>query len=489
MTEPRDAEPKAAENPPVLAVDLDGTLIRSDMLLESWWNVAGRGFPTALRALSRLPEGKAAFKQALAEVAEVDVKRLPYNDEVLDRIRAHKEAGGRVALVTATDRALAEQIGDHLALFDEIHASNGDTNLKGAAKADFLVQRYGKGGYDYIADHPADLDVWRSARRAITVDAPANVRADAEAAALEGAEHLGSLHAMKPNRSWLRAMRPHQWAKNVLVFLPVLLAHSTCPADWLATAAAFVIFSMVASSVYLLNDLLDLEADRIHPRKRNRPLPSGEMALLHGSLLAPALLLGGLGLAALLLPWEFLTVLIGYYILTMAYSFGLKRKLVIDICTLAALYTVRIIAGGTATAIPISAWMLAFSGFLFLSLAAIKRQAELISDFNAGREGSSGRAYVTSDLPIVSGMALSAGYVAVLVLALYVSTPGVASNYSAPIMLWGICAILLYWISRAVMMTHRGRMNDDPVIFALKDSTSRICGGLIVLIALAAAVS
>ncbi|WP_236545301.1 UbiA family prenyltransferase [Tropicimonas marinistellae] len=480
--------PDTAESPPLLAVDLDGTLIRSDMLLESWWNVASSNLAGALRALGTLPKGKAAFKQALAGLAQVDVSGLPYNEDVLDHIRAHRAAGGRTALVTATDQEIAQEIAEHLQLFDEVHASDGETNLKGATKAAFLQERYGQGGFDYIGDNQADVEVWKAARKAITVNAPNDLRAAAEVAAPDGAEHLGTPDARRPNKAWLRAMRPHQWAKNVLLFLPVILSHSFAAGDWVATAIGFVIFSMIASSVYLLNDLLDLAADRAHPRKRFRPLPSGEMDLLHGTLLAPGLLVAGFVLAAVLLPTGFLAVLFGYYVITMAYSFGLKRKLVVDICTLAVLYSVRILAGGAATEIPISAWLLAFTGFLFLSLAAIKRQAELISDFSAGREGSAGRAYVTSDLPIVSGMALSAGYVGVLVLVLYVSTPDVTELYSTPLMLWGICGILLYWISRVVMMTHRGMMHDDPVVFALKDGTSRLCGLLIVLIAIAASI-
>lgn len=474
------------DHPPLLAVDLDGTLIRSDMLLETWWNVASRDLPSALSVLRALPKGKAVFKRALAEVADVDVSGLPYNDEVLERIERHRAAGGRVALVTASDQAVAQRIADHLGIFDEVHGSDGETNLRADRKADFLIGRFGRGGYDYIGDHAADLEVWKGARRAVTVNAPDALRTQAEAAAAEGAEHLGRPDLVGPNRAWLRAMRPHQWVKNVLIFLPVLMAHSRDPADWIAAILAFIVFSMIASSVYLLNDLLDLAADRAHPRKRKRPLPSGEMSLLHGSMLAPALLLGGLLMALVFLSFDFFLVVLGYFILTTAYSLNLKRRLVVDICTLAMLYTVRIIAGGAATGIVISPWLLAFSGFLFLSLAAIKRQAELISDVAAGREGSSGRAYVVADIPVVSGMALTAGYVAVLVLALYISTPSVAQLYDRPRLLGAICAILLYWVSRVVMITHRGGMHDDPVVFALKDSTSRICGMLIMLIAFAA---
>ncbi len=469
----------------LLAVDLDGTLIRSDMLLESWWNVASGNALAAARALLALPRGKAAFKEVLARESMVDPASLPYNPEVLDLIEQHRKAGGRVALVTATDRRLAQQVADHLGVFDEVHASDGDLNLKGTAKANFLIEHYGEAAFDYAGDNPADLEVWKHASRTITVDAPMSLRTATEAQSAD-VLHLGDPGAAGPSRSWLKALRPHQWAKNILIFLPMIMAHALTASNWFAAIMAFVTFSMVASSVYLLNDLLDLAADRAHPRKRNRPLPSGKMKLLHGSLLAPALLLGGVLIAVVFLPMQFVGILIGYFALTTAYSLSLKRQLVIDICTLAGLYTLRIIAGAVATDVSLSPWLLAFSSFLFLSLAAIKRQAELTSDIQAGRAGASGRAYLTTDLPIVSGMALTSGYVAVLVMALYVSSPVVTVLYKSPLWMWFTCPVLLFWISRNVMLTHRGQMDDDPVVFAFKDSTSRICAGLLVAITLVA---
>ncbi|MEO0914261.1 MAG: UbiA family prenyltransferase, partial [Pseudomonadota bacterium] len=288
-------------------------------------------------------------------------------------------------------------------------------------------------------------------------------------------------------RAWLKAMRPHQWLKNVLVFLPLMAAHSADIGQWFAAFVAFVSFSLVASSVYLFNDLLDLNADRAHPRKRERPLAKGTMGLEHGTLMAPVLLGAGLLLALVAVRWEFLLVLIGYFVLTTVYSLVLKRRLIIDICALAALYTIRIFAGAVAAWVVLSPWLLVFSIFLFLSLAAIKRQAELISDIAMGKESSSGRAYMAADLPVVMAMALAAGYVAVLVLALYISAPAVSELYTSPKYLFGITPVLLYWISRAVMITHRGRMTDDPIIFAIKDNVSRFCGVSVAAILLFAA--
>lgn len=467
---------------PVLAVDLDGTLLRSDMLLESFWELAARDLAGAASAAFGLGAGRAALKAALADRARVDPALLPYDEAVLAHIRAWRADGGRAVLVTASDQRLARAVADHLGCFDAVHGSDGTTNLKGRAKADFLVERFGAGGFDYIGDSRADLAVWPRARRAITAGAGKGLRRAVEAAH-DDVVHLGAPGGAGP---YLRAMRPHQWAKNALIFLPPLAGHVTDPRAWAAAFAAFVAFSLVASGVYLLNDLLDLAADRAHPRKRTRPLAAGTLPILHGSALAPALFAAGLMAALIFTPAAFVAVLLGYLALTMAYSLTLKRRLIIDICTLAGLYTIRLIGGGVATGVVLSPWLMAFSIFLFFALAAVKRQAELVSDVARGREGSAGRSYVVGDLPIMAMMALAAGYVAVLVMALYVSSAAVQELYSAPFLLWGVCPVLLYWISRVVMLTHRGHMHDDPVVFALRDLNSRVCVLIVVATGIAA---
>lgn len=472
------------EHDAILAVDLDGTLVRTDLMLEAWWSLVARDVPGALRALARLPRGRAAFKAALADRASVDVAGLPYRQSVLRMIRDRRAGGGRVALVTASDARMAEAVAAHLGCIDEVYGSNAGENLKGEAKAAFLAGRFGARGFDYVGDATADIAVWRRARRAITVDAPPALRRAAAEAAAEGAEHLddGPATGAPP---WLTAIRPHQWVKNLLVFLPVAAAHSVAPGDWAAAALAFICFSLVASGVYLLNDLLDLAADRAHARTRLRPLASGALPLAAGSVLAPALAALGLLLALLFAPPAFAGALAGYLALTTAYSLYLKRRLVIDICVLAGLYTIRVFAGAAAAGLTLSPWLLVFSIFLFLSLAAVKRQAELVQDLADGREKVAGRAYVTSDLPVVAGMALASGYVAALVVALYVNAPGVAELYAQPLLLWGFCPILVYWISRTVMVAHRGGMQGDPVVYALRDRVSQLCA--LAALALAAA--
>lgn len=454
----------------MLVVDLDGTLIRSDMLLETFWAAFAENWAAPFRCFAALSRGKAALKRFLSHAGAVDVSTLPYNDAVLDYVRNWRAGGGRVALVTASDQGLADRIAAHLGLFDEVHGSNGETNLKGPNKAAFLVEHFGDGGFDYIGDAEADLPVWAKADRAVIVAARPELRRKAEATGRPVEEIAGGVTRAK---DYLRALRPHQWMKNLLVFLPMLAGHDFRLQTLGQALLGFVVFSMIASGVYVLNDLLDLAADRAHPRKRNRPLASGALPILHGTVMAPALLLVGL-LLALPLGAQFTAVMLGYLVLTTGYSLRLKRLLVVDIVALAALYTVRIVAGGAASGIELSVWLLAFSVFFFFSLAAVKRQAELVDNIASGKEKPAGRGYVATDLPLVEMMAVGAGFTSVLVMALYLNSPNVRVLYTQPGALWGICMVLLYWISRMVMLGHRGQMDDDPVIFAAKDRVSQV---------------
>lgn len=469
--------------PDILVVDLDGTLVKTDLLHESFWSAFGRDWISPLRATGALLKGRAALKRHLAQKATLDVTTLPYDDAVIAYVRDWRARGGRTALVTATDQALAQAVADHLGLFDEVHGSNGAQNLKGVVKAGFLVDHLDRAPFAYMGDSRADLPVWNAAALAITVDAPPSLRHRAEATAPR-TEHLGS--PRRDMRAYLRAMRPHQWLKNLLVFLPMLAAHRLDGGTFALALLAFVSFSLVASSVYVLNDLLDLRADRAHPRKRLRPFAAGRAPIAHGAVMAVGLLAGG-ALTALAIGPPFLLVLAIYYAATTAYSFYLKRHIVIDIIVLAGLYTIRMIAGSVATAIPLSVWLLAFAMFIFLSLAAVKRQAELVDAARRGKLSSSGRGYTTDDLPIISMIAIGSGYVSVLVMALYVNSPNVVDLYHRPQALWAVCAILLYWITRTVMLAHRGQMHDDPVVFAVRDRISQVCFAAIVLFAVAGA--
>jgi 4-hydroxybenzoate polyprenyltransferase/phosphoserine phosphatase len=455
----------------MLIVDLDGTLLKSDMLHESFWSALGRNWRSPFLAAIALRQGKAALKDYLGSEANIDVSTLPYDDEILAYIRAYRKNGGRVALVTASNQILADNIAKHLQMFDEVHGSDSAHNLKGANKAAFLVERFGNEAFCYMGDVHADLPVWQASQKIVTVNAPPSLRQKAEALG-KPIEHLAT--TSKSVRPYIKALRPHQWLKNILIFLPMLAAHQLNAATLLSGILAFLAFSLVASSVYILNDLLDLNADRAHPRKRLRAFASGAVPIAHGSIVALALLLGGTLIAAFL-GWAFLLALGVYYALTTAYSVALKRRIIVDICVLAGLYTIRIIAGGFATGVELSVWLLAFSIFFFFSLAAVKRQAELVDMAKRGTLTAQGRGYHVEDLPIISMVGLAAGYISVLVMALYVNSPAVQQLYAFPYALWGICWVLLYWLTRMVLITHRGAMHDDPVVFAAKDRVSQIC--------------
>ena len=469
----------------ILTVDLDGTLIRSDMLHETFWSAFSRDWRTPFRALRALFSGKAALKAFLSGASEIDVTRLPYNDAVLDYIKTFRASGGRTILATACNQDIAQDIAGHLTLFDEVHGSDASHNLKGQNKALFLSSRFGEKSFIYIGDAHADLPVWEQASKAITINAGPNLRKSVERINPEF-EHLGT--PKERLTTYLKAVRPHQWLKNSLVFAPALAAHQLESATLIQSLIAFFAFSLIASSVYVTNDLLDLNADRAHPRKRQRPFASGAIPIQHGALLALGLFLAGI-LTAFLLKPVFLLALLTYYVLTSVYSLLLKRKTIIDICTLAGLYTMRIIGGGAATDITLSFWLLAFSIFIFLSLAAIKRQAELVDLKEQGSLQAKGRGYHVDDLPLMTMIVISAGFMAILVLMLYVNSASVIALYPTPSALWGVCCILLYWLARMAFITHRGRMHDDPIIFSIKDKVSQLCFALITALVLIGAAS
>ncbi|SDX58005.1 4-hydroxybenzoate polyprenyltransferase [Albimonas donghaensis] len=478
-------EPDAGSHRGVaLVIDLDGTLVPVDTLHESALGLIALGFGPLAAAAPELARaarlGKSPLKARITDRVTIDAAGLPYRESVLDLIREARAAGRFVMLATASDQRVADAVAAHLGLFDAVEGSDGTVNLGGHAKADMLIARFGRHGFDYVGDAPRDLPVWASARRVITAGASPGLIRQAEALTrpetAPEALHLDpASQGLGRIRPYIRAMRPHQWMKNTLVFLPLLASHQSGAGAWLTAMLAFAAFSLVSSSVYCVNDLLDLDADRAHPRKRFRPFASGAVPALHGLLMGAVLFCGGFGLA-----WAVSDLLFGvlsvYFGATLLYSMALKRELVIDICMLAGLYTLRVIAGSMALQLEVSPWMLALSVFLFLSLAAMKRQTELVDLAAEGKSETSGRAYRADDLPVVTMMAIAAGYTAVLVLALYIYSPTVQRLYMSPLLLWGAPPILLYWSSRMVMIAHRGQMNDDPVLFAIRDPLSWICG-------------
>jgi 4-hydroxybenzoate polyprenyltransferase/phosphoserine phosphatase len=461
-----DAETATDQTSVALVVDLDGTLCRTDTLHEAILGLVTRD-PMALLKLPRWwREGRAELKAHLADRSIADPGALPLHPGVLAAIATAREAGRTVALVSAADHRQVTAVAEATGLFDEAYGSAEGLNLKAAAKAAFLADRYGEKGFDYMGDSTADVPVWQAARQAITVGAGARVRHAAEAAN-PGAAHI-DLPAARTT-AMLKAMRPHQWSKNLLIFLPVLAAQDLTRLPFVVLA--FAAFCLTASAVYVINDLLDLEADRAHPRKRARPFAAGDLTALQGLILAAGLLLCALILALVVGRPRFLATISIYLAMTFLYSLWLKRKLLIDVIMLAGLYTIRVGAGAAAAAVVLSPWLMGFSMFLFLCLAAVKRQAELTDQLETGRTAS-GRAYLAEDLPILRGIALSAGNTAVLVLALYISSSDIQALYSDPGFLWLVCPILLYWSIRMVMKAHRGLMTDDPIVFAVTDRLS-----------------
>lgn len=377
----------------VLAVDLDGTLLRTDMLHESFWSALSHNWMVPLIAVRALCSGRARLKQHLDDLADIDVALLPFDEEVVSYVRRWREAGGRTVLVTASNQALADRIARHFGIFDEVFGSDGITNLKGPKKAEFLVGRYGSDGFAYVGDSSADLPVWQESSKIITVGLNDSLKRRVEAL-VRPIEHLS--RSRVPLNTYFRTLRPHQWLKNVLVFLPMLAAHQINIPTLSASMLAFIAFSLIASSVYVMNDLLDLSADRAHPRKRNRPFASGALPISHGPVMIVALLVAGCSIALALGLLMALTIA-AYCAATTAYSFALKRLMIVDICVLAGLYTVRIVAGGAATGIPLSVWLLAFSMFFFFSLAAVKRQAELVDGAASGIVKLRSRGYRVAD--------------------------------------------------------------------------------------------
>ena len=470
-----------ASLPLPLCVDLDGTLLRSDLLFESLLSMLARRPWLVVWLPIWLIGGKAKLKREIALRGPVDAALLPYDQRVVELLQ--RSTDRHRVLCTASDAGLVEPIARHLGCFEEVLASDGHRNLAGSHKADALVERFGERGFEYLGNALVDLKVWRHAAKATVVNAGESLVRRARGIC-DSVEHVPG---QRPGlRVWLKALRLHQWLKNLLVFVPLLAAHRFTDQDAiLLSCLAFLAFGLSASGVYVLNDLLDLEADRAHPRKRSRPFAAGRLSLRSGLVAAPLLTLAGLALGWLVAPL-FAAVLGGYYVLTLGYSLGWKRVPILDVILLAGLYTVRIIGGAAAIGTVPSFWLLAFSMFIFLSLALLKRYIEFVGLAERGEVKAVGRGYHLDDQPLLLALGGSAGYLSVLVLALYINSPESQALYTRPEALWLLCPLLMLWISRAWMKAHRGTMHDDPVVFAATDRFSLLVAAIGALIALAA---
>lgn len=470
-----------------LYVDLDGTLIATDALWESLLLLARKRPLDALRLPFWAMRGKAHFKHQIALRVIPDAASLPYRPRILEFLREQKQAGRRVVLATASHERIAHAVSAHLGLFDAVLASDATVNLKSARKLAAITTAGGEGAagaFDYMGDSRADLPLWKASRRAYLVGTRGSLRRRAEASCEKPVifDEPGA-----PWRPVVAAMRPRHWIKNVLLFIPLIFAHQLHDqAKSAAVAFAFVAMSLCASAVYVLNDLLDLESDRAHPRKCRRPFASGALSIPAGIVMFGVLLAGGFAVSWLEAGGRFTLVLGGYLAATTAYSFYFKRKLLLDVIVLAGLYTLRIRAGGVAAQVPVSSWLMAFSMFFFISLAFVKRYSELLVVKDSEQLQAKGRGYMVDDLDVILSTGPASGYMAVLVFCLYINSDVVKQLYARPDFLWCISPILVYWITRVWFFARRRKLDDDPVLFALKDRVSWIAGAIAVILLLLA---
>ena len=458
-----------------LFVDLDGTLIKSDLLFECLVPIIKNYFYAIFLAPFWLLKGKAYLKDKFSDLVSINPEILPYNNNVLEFIKKEKENGKKIILATASNHKLAKTISDYLGIFDDVIASSKEENLKGKNKLNkiksYIENNDVNKEFSYIGDSEADVKIFKETANPVVVGNKVvfnSVKSNNENTIFLDSENNFTL------KKFFRMIRTYQWVKNFLIFLPLILAHKFFDVNLLFKAlVAFFSFSFLASSVYIINDIMDVESDRMHPTKKNRPIASGSVKM--SSALKIAFLFMPLSFViSIFLGKEFLLVLLTYFITTSLYSFYLKKIMLIDVLILSLLYTVRIFAGGTALSIYLSPWLFMFSMFFFFSLACAKRYSELYAVRNNLQGEIKGRGYQGTDLEQIQIFGSSSGYMAVLIFALYIQSDVSMKLYKTPSFFWALCPIMLYWISRVWLLSHRGQMTQDPIIFALKDRVSYV---------------
>jgi 4-hydroxybenzoate polyprenyltransferase len=471
-----------------LCVDLDGSLVATDTLVESLLLLVKHKPLAALRFPLWLMGGKAHMKQQVASHVQLNAASLPYREGLVDFVKQQRDAGRQIVLATAADQSIARGVAEHLGLFDEVLASDGTTNLSSERKLKAITESC-NGAFDYVGNSHDDLALWAKADRSYVVAPSAGVMRRMKAVCSSQTVFDGGKGEwLQQGRAMVKALRPHQWAKNVLLAVPLVTAHQLGNVQALmAVAVAFVAFSAAASSVYLVNDLLDLEADRLHPTKRRRPFAAGDLPASYGIVMTPVLLAIAFTLASLL-SWKVAAMVVSYVAISTTYSLYLKRKLLVDVFALAGLYTHRILTGAVAIGVAVTPWLLAFSMFLFISLAFAKRFIELRMVRLGRGKSAKGRGYVVEDLEIFSSVGPASGYIAVLVFCLYINSDAVLKLYRHPEILWLACPPLLYWVTRLWFLAHRGELPDDPVKFALKDKASYVVAAVVFLTVAAATI-
>lgn len=460
-----------------IVVDLDGTLTTTDTLVESLVKLVKTSPLSLLRIPFWLSRGRARFKEAVAERVSLSAAHLPYHEGFVSYLRSQKDEGRSIILATAAHAKIAQNVSDHFGIFDAVLATESGVNLKGSAKLKSIQEKLGT-DFVYAGDSAADMPIWKSAKAAILVGVRPGVAS--------AVRQLGPVAHEFPKaragiKTWLRAMRIHQWLKNVLLFVPLLTAFSFLDLAKFSTAiVAFFAFSMAASATYIVNDLWDLESDRAHPRKRERPLASGRIPIVKAVGVAAGMLLLGLGLA-FAISKLFFAMLLFYLAITSAYSWTLKSYVLIDVIVLSLLYTLRILAGSAAVGIVVSSWLLAFAVFIFLSLALVKRCSELIGLGHAGQTATRGRDYRVSDLAVLWPLGVGAALSSVVIFGLFISAPETQLRYATPELLWLAAVGLIYWLARIWIKTSRAEMHDDPLIYAIRDKGCLITTILMVL--------
>ena len=480
--QPMDA-PAPAETLRPLCVDLDGTLVKSDTLHDSLL-VLMRTRPARLLALpAKVLEGRAAFKAAVTECVSLDVAHLPYNRKLLQYLQAERAKGREIYLATGADARLATRVADHVGIFSGVLGSDGAVNLTGNNKLKLLRDKFGERGFDYVGNDTPDLVLLAASKEPMIANATPRLRQRMRARGLQAAHAFDE--RPHPLRSLLTAIRVHQWAKNALIFLPLLLSHSLSLPKILTAMLAFACFSVTASATYIVNDLLDIEADRRHTRKQSRPFAAGDLSAAQG--LALVVLFLTLALAGVrLLPAAFYGWILVYLVTTFAYTAYLKRVPLVDVLVLSGLYTLRLLAGAAATGSTISHWLAGFSVFLFLSLAIVKRFAELQNLRSSGSQPRNGRGYLVADIEQLRSFGTSSAGAAVVVFAIYISNSDVTSLYRKPGLLWLVAPFMILWLYRVWLLASRGQLSDDPVVFAITDRMSLVIGAIITVIVLLA---
>ena len=463
-----------------LVVDVDGSLVSGDLLVESALRVFASTPFGFLRLTLPLLARRAALKRAVSRAAPVPPSSLVINQTVVSEIDAAVRSGRPVWLASGSDELVVQPLAEQLRV-SGIMASDGKVNLVGRVKADALVERFGKNGFDYIGNSRRDVVVWKESRQAIAVGASGRLQR-----ALRTVNNdVRFLPGVGGPLDYLRALRPHQWVKNVLVFVAVAAAHVVEIRPYLAAIGAFIALSAIASATYVFNDLLDIQYDRDHPEKSRRPMAACKVRIPKMLVICVFLVAAGLAFA-LYISRPLGRFVLLYLAVALCYSLLLKRIMFVDVIVLASLYVVRVLAGSAAADVTVSPWLLAFSMFFFLSLAIVKRRKELSNVLLRGKRNVDGRGYIADDAFMMAALGAASGFGSVIVLALYVQSPEVMLRYGDPALLWLSCPLLLFWLGRLLLLANRGAVDDDPVLFAVRDRTSWVCCFLITAVVVAA---